>query len=263
MTSYNFQGIANGQPWPAPWSTGEFQMGDQDVQSEEGRLKATRGGFGLESRCWAWQVKAFANVDWAIALSMTETSTDELYLPVMGTRSATPIQFSWAYPASGYFLEMRQNASGLVRLVKRVASVTTVLDTVDPGDFADGVDWVVRMKVVTNGATVEIRAKMWREADEEPDWTLSYDDTAGDRITAAGACVIGSDIFNGAAEFQYLDLRIREAEIIDVSTFDYSLPVLDVVLDEVDYSAELSWTGAAGDYELVRQTWAGGGEPWL
>jgi hypothetical protein len=272
VTMYDFTGIADGQPWPSPWITAEYDPEatcTRDVQSEEGRLRNVVGNFTLETRTWAWIPFATAPVDWAVAFTLTETVTVDTKVNVlMGARSALPVAAIWNVPASGYFLELRYDGTGLVRLIKRVASVTTLLDSFIPGEFADrnaadGTSWVARLQVVTVGATVEVRAKVWPEDENEPEWDLLYVDAAADRITAAGACILGVEHESGGTTSQVIQLLVREAEIIDASTFDYSMPVLTATLDDTDYTADIAWTGTPGDYELVRQEWVGGGEPWL
>lgn len=56
---------------------------------------------------------------------------------------------------------------------------------------AQNVEWNVRIQATGTGATVTLKAKLWRTSDGEPgSWQISTTDTAGDRITAAGYMIL-------------------------------------------------------------------------
>lgn len=261
MTIYTFTHRTDGQTWGTPWTRVLHNSAVMDVQGGIGRLLATRNG-GLDANAWAYTVPAQADVDFAVAFSVAETSADDGFTPFFGVRCSIP---GAGLPSNGYILQLRHDGTGLVRLLRRrgIAEVPeVVLATFDPGDVADGEDWVARMRVHTVGSAVQIRARILPEGSFEEDWHISYDDVSDDRLTANGGATLGSMITAGT-DGEYLDVRVREAQVENPNVFDYSAPNLSAVLDDSDYSVDLSWDGSPIDVDIQREVWTGKGEPWL
>jgi len=208
----DFEGVADGDPWPSPW----FVSGGvalQDVQGGRGRLRPTISNYslarmGVDLDC--------SDVDVTMTFQFTDGSTQGagFYARTNGgyLRETDP-------PGGGYvgFAESFRDpvALGVWREVdgqeQQIGST--------PVDIQPNVDYRLRFRVTQQDAsTTLLQTKMWRLGDDEPaEWMLERtDDTVGLQNVGGGIALDAwsSDPVNGndAADLLFDDIVVTRAE---------------------------------------------------
>jgi hypothetical protein len=211
--SEDFEGVADGEPWPSPWEV-EGGVAVADVQGGEGRLQAEIQGYslarmGVHIDC--------DELDAAVTFRFSDGSTQGagLYGRTNGgyLRDTDP-------PGEGYaaFSELFRNP-GAIGAWREVEGQEQLIQGSEDIPLEANVNYRMRLRVTQVDATNSlIQGKIWRLEDNEPaEWTVERTDNTASLQGVGGGIALdawSSDPVGGAggADLFFDDLVVTRAQ---------------------------------------------------
>jgi hypothetical protein len=204
---------ANGDPWPAPWSTMSFYLDVSDLQSGRGRMSGEpANGSGVAVARMLLTGFAETDIEATMTLEFEDVANQGIgfyarqnggtlqeYVP-HGQGYALFLKGAWGWPED---LGIWREIDG------QEVQFATGYDPV-AGGLQNGVRYRVRYRVTQHAAdSTHIRAKVWPEAAAEPGaWTVETFDSRPELQGASGGFALDCYNFQGNAHIFVDDLVI-------------------------------------------------------
>ncbi|MCR9161490.1 MAG: hypothetical protein ACE37F_29950 [Nannocystaceae bacterium] len=196
--SEDFEGLADGDPWPSPWEV-EGGVAVADVQGGEGRLQATIQGYSLARMGVHLDCE---ELDASVTFRFSDGNTQGagLYGRTNGgyLRETDP-------PGEGYaaFSELFRNP-GAIGAWREVAGEEQLIQGSEDVPLQANVDYRMRLRVTQiDAANSLVQGKIWRLEDSEPtEWTVERMDNTASLQGVGGGIALdawSSDPVDGGA----------------------------------------------------------------